>query len=247
MDISIGLLYEIVMYLPNVDNYNKLMVLNKDIYNKLNKNNTYIIKKFKDSIYGNYDMSDQDDLDILIRYIYWSTDFDHFIYQGIKYTYIDNKYDQTFINLQYPDEMQYVITFREDHNVEYIKAVADEWIGYYEHLNDFERSFMDKFVDKMTNINVDKLLLTCKNKNKLIIKNEYGINFDPRGLHNFPIIDFNDQIELEIPVKFNDFVNALYKIQSQKEDICYEMFTGIDKVVFKNNNIIIYVSFDHGS
>ena len=64
---------------------------------------------------------------------------------------------------------------------------------------------------------------------KLIIKNKCGIN----GVFT---------IELNCPIKFNDFIEALYKIKSNKEDKWYELYRGCELV---DNCLSVY--FDHGS
>ncbi len=82
---------------------------------------------------------------------------------------------------------------------------------------------------------------------EVVLHNKAGINHDHRGSNHTDIqLDFHDTWVLRGSTR-RDLAEGLYRVKSHKFDLCYEMFSGIEKIVFTEKGLNIHLIFDHGS
>ena len=85
------------------------------------------------------------------------------------------------------------------------------------------------------------------NFDKIKLVNSNGMNNDERGNNTFETqLDFYDIYILKNPITLLDFIDALYRIKSHKNDYWYELYCGVTVKAY-DSWLRLTFKFDHGS
>ena len=113
-----------------------------------------------------------------------------------------------------------------------------------EHINKII-SINNYFKENMTD-DLNNVIFISKYKLKLV--NTSGFNYDTRGSDNTIInLDFHSEYILNENFTLYDLAIGCYKIKSHKFDKWYELFLGCVETNLIDGELVINLSFDHGS
>ena len=104
------------------------------------------------------------------------------------------------------------------------------------------------------NLKIFKDIVECKHKvvlggyDNIILHNTRGFNRDHRGSDHINIqLTFHKEYCVPLPCDLKTLAAALHKIKSHKFDYNYESFFNAHRLEFSDNNLHIYLRFDHSS
>lgn len=175
-------------------------------------------------------------LDVLIRYVYDTTEITTVEYDGE--TYYNDKNNGYDFYTQKNDNIKY--------NIEYYSDLCQP--DYYEPHDQPQHDLYHYIADNVKD--PDKTIIRLSSSIKTIcLNNTSGYNYDPRGGDRVAIpLDFHDYYEVKNNCLLSAFFAACYRIKSHKFDFWYELYCGVDKTdIKKDGKLMVNITFDHGS
>ena len=111
----------------------------------------------------------------------------------------------------------------------------------------YENITVSDLIDYIDN-NKQKTIKDLKlNFHSIYLINTSGVNNDERGNNTFKTqLDFHDTYILRNSISLLDFIDALYRIKSHKNDYCYELYCGVTVKIYQNI-LLLTCKFAHGS
>jgi hypothetical protein len=107
-----------------------------------------------------------------------------------------------------------------------------------------------KLLDEIENYSPENIVLTGGGSlEKIVIENMSGVNDDHRGSNHCRLeVPYEREVELTLPVKLTDFIEALFRIKSHKWDFWYELYCDVSiEHEYLSDTMTLQITFDHGS